>query len=246
MKEKIAMKLLSLRPSRNVTGNFTLIELLVVIAIIAILAGMLIPSLGKAKWKARLITCASNQKQMHIAFVMYTNDFDDFMPGNPSGSKAYYYRQLQSYLNDVAVFTDCRIQNAPGSVMEGYAMDNYRNVAYGASWYTVPRSQYLKVGKITKPGSKILFGDSRTRKQSGSSEDDNPTSIAYKGTYEPDFARHSNYCNFTFADGHVKDLKYRLEGTGSKLDYWAHFIGVGELIDPYKAGYYDNNLLSDI
>ena len=158
--------------------QFTLIELLVVIAIIAVLAGMLIPSLGKAKQKARLITCAGNQRQMHVAFTMYTNDFEDFMPGNPSGSKAYYYRQLQSYLNDVAVFTDCRIQNAPGSIVEGYAMDNYRNVAYGASWYTVPRSQYLKVGKITKPGSKILFGDSRTKKQSGSSDDDNPTSIS--------------------------------------------------------------------
>lgn len=70
--------------------GFTLIELLVVVAIIAILAAILFPVFAQAREKARQSVCLSNEKQMGSALMMYTQDYDQRLPGDVLGYPAIY------------------------------------------------------------------------------------------------------------------------------------------------------------
>jgi prepilin-type N-terminal cleavage/methylation domain-containing protein/prepilin-type processing-associated H-X9-DG protein len=88
---------------------FTLIELLVVIAIIAILAAILFPVFAQAREKARAIACVSNEKQIGLAFMQYSEDNDETLP---SGSEVNYggllgagwAGQVYPYIKSTAVF----------------------------------------------------------------------------------------------------------------------------------------------
>lgn len=76
------------RNNLGLRAGFTLIELLVVIAIIAILAGLLLPALAKAKSKAKTTQCVSNMKQLQLCYQMYLTDNNDKLPLNASSSSS--------------------------------------------------------------------------------------------------------------------------------------------------------------
>jgi prepilin-type N-terminal cleavage/methylation domain-containing protein/prepilin-type processing-associated H-X9-DG protein len=67
-------------PGRRSTKGFTLIELLVVIAIIALLMGILLPALGRAKKQAQATRCLANMKQIGLAMHLYAGDYEMFVP----------------------------------------------------------------------------------------------------------------------------------------------------------------------
>jgi prepilin-type N-terminal cleavage/methylation domain-containing protein/prepilin-type processing-associated H-X9-DG protein len=92
--------------------GFTLIELLVVIAIIAILAGLILASLNKAKEKARGIACLNNGKQLQLACILYTDEANDRLPYNLGTSEIRRTVQRNQYLNWTSTVMDWEVKNS--------------------------------------------------------------------------------------------------------------------------------------
>lgn len=153
-----------------------MIELLVVIAIIAILASILLPSLNKARDKARQTSCLSNLKTIGTALALYCDGHDGNLPpafyndyANPIGQRAIWTFTFNQKINDSAYLGKPFLcPSVPGAD----AKDHHRHGDYGQNlrhiFATFPvtsagAKRNLKISTFRKPSQLLSFGDARTK-----------------------------------------------------------------------------------
>jgi prepilin-type N-terminal cleavage/methylation domain-containing protein/prepilin-type processing-associated H-X9-DG protein len=199
--------------------GFTLIELLVVIAIIAILAAILFPVFAKAREKARQASCASNLKQIAIAMISYSQDYDELFPRNCVYNGTIYDTWWQVGVQPYVKNTQIVICPSSKRTM-GYSQ-------YIGLGYTSASTTGTSQASIKMPSQTIMCGDSYDRCMLPSSwrrPAGNPIGSAYGGVtaacgWRTPCAPHNDGANFAFIDGHVKwrkaDLAVYLPGTAA-------------------------------
>ncbi len=176
--------------------GFTLIELLVVIAIIAILAAILFPVFARAREKARQTSCLSNTKQLILGMMMYTQDYDECLPGYiysaGTSPRLHWYELIEPYVKNAQIFI---CPSAPTRKPTGYGF-NYRFISYGMNDPTnCVGDPITALAAVKFPAETIILADSTQYYVRGPG-----TTTA---SYWP-AARHNGGANFGLADGHAK------------------------------------------
>jgi prepilin-type N-terminal cleavage/methylation domain-containing protein/prepilin-type processing-associated H-X9-DG protein len=200
------------------SAAFTLIELLVVIAIIAILAAILFPVFAKAREKARQSSCQSNEKQIGLAILQYTQDYDEMYPmlrANPFGTGTIYWREFVWAYTKNSPIMSCPSNSAnktwdagapdPGvpPIFDSYSLNP--RIGEPGGWSQGWGKGGATLATVGSPASKILVAEAISNTPDYVWPDANEagnTDISKNG-----FAGHTGVANYLFCDGHVKSMK---------------------------------------
>lgn len=190
--------------------GFTLIELLVVIAIIAILAAILFPVFAQAREKARQATCASNEKEIGLAILMYSQDYDEiFPPSNyndpvkptsptpwmfiiDSYVKAGYPEAAAATGSNIASVYACPDESKTEIAKNATPAHSYvSNANIMVPWITAvgltPQTDpAVSIGKVHDPAQVVLIGEAAGGSRIFTWGDDvsNPPSAAGSGVFQ--------------------------------------------------------------
>lgn len=201
--------------------KFTLIELLVVVAIIGILASLLLPSLSKARDKAKQAVCMSNQKQCGIALFSYGTTYNSLTAKDErnGGKKSYWAGLLVhlEYLSDEPKGVRCSSYPPFNSELYygTFGINYYSHTGVNNDSNAIENrinadSVFIDHHKIATPTEFVLLVDSTNIAGNSQAHWAHSSSNSSSGPH----TRHGNKANALFADGHVK-----ADGHGNLINF---------------------------